>query len=116
MTDHQKWLDRAKFLAIVKDADAGDDVAKASFDLCVEMSRQVPAPWADTDPLAAERYLAARGASLEAAAANGRTFEARMRALIGLSTGKDPQTFAEIADWIANNVDDQPPCDDRRTP
>ncbi|TKA11734.1 hypothetical protein [Actinacidiphila oryziradicis] len=101
------WVERANFLAIAKETDLGegDEIAAATVDLMVEMETRIPAPWADTDPFVAERYLAARGASPAAATANAAEFEISMRALVGLGTGKPAETFDDIARWIETHVD-----------
>ncbi|MCQ4043847.1 hypothetical protein ACFOSC_26640 [Streptantibioticus rubrisoli] len=105
MTEPRVFVDRAKFLAAVQDLAQGDEIARASVDLMVEIESQIPAPWAESDPLIAERYLAARGASPTAAAANAAEFELHMRALVALATGKPVTEFSQIAEWIEQNID-----------
>lgn len=99
------YTERAQFLAAVQGLGEGDEIPQASVDLMVEIESQHPAPWADIDPFAAERYLASRGASPKAAAQNAAEFELKFRALIALSTGRPVQAFQEIADWINTHVD-----------
>jgi hypothetical protein len=107
MSDAGTWVERAEFLAAVQSVSEGDEIAAACFRLMVEMETKIPAPWAETDPFAAEFYLVARGASPAAAAANAVEFEVNMRAVVGLADGRPVTAFQEIADWIAANVDDQ---------
>jgi hypothetical protein len=99
------YTERAHFLAAVQDMGEGDEIPAAAFDLILEIESATPAPWAETDPLVAERYLAARGATPAVAAANAAEFELKFRAVIALSTGKPAQTFQDIADWIDTHVD-----------
>jgi hypothetical protein len=119
MSDADTWVERAEFLAAVQSVSEGDEIAAACFRLMVEMETKIPAPWAETDPfaaefylvargaspVAAEFYLVARGASPVAAAANAVEFEVNMRAVVGLANGRPVTDFQEIADWIAANVD-----------
>ncbi|MER5473741.1 hypothetical protein [Streptomyces sp. NPDC002685] len=99
------YTERARFLAAVKDMGEGDEIPAATFELILEIESKTPAPWAESDPLVAERYLAARGADPDVAAANAAEFELKFRAVIALSTGKPAQTFQDIADWIETHVD-----------
>lgn len=99
------YTERAQFLAAVHDMGQGAEIQDAALRLLVEFEAESPAPWADTDPFAAERYLAGRGAALEVAAANAAEFELHTRALYALTTGKPAQTFQELADWIKTHVD-----------
>lgn len=99
------YTERAQFLAAVQSMGDGDEIPAAAFELILEIESATPAPWADSDPLAAERYLVARGASPAAAAANGAEFELKFRAIFALGTGKPAQTFQDLTDWINNHVD-----------
>lgn len=108
MNNHADRLERARFLATVKDLGDRDQIPTMAFALVLELTEEYPAPWAESDPLAAERYLAARGASPAAAAANARAFEEQMRALFALHTGRYAETFDELADWISTHVDGGP--------
>lgn len=102
------YTERAQFLAAVQEMGEGDEIAEASFRLILEIESQIPAPWAASDPFAAERYLASRGAGPAVAAANAAEFELKFRALIALETGEPVRTFEEIADWISTRVDGAP--------
>ncbi|MER6435464.1 hypothetical protein ABT275_03745 [Streptomyces sp. NPDC001185] len=99
------FVERAQFLAAVKDMGEGDEIPDAAFQLFREIESQTSAPWAQSDPFAAERYLAGRGATLENAAANAAEFELSFRALYALATGKAAQSFEDIANWIEQRVD-----------
>ncbi|WP_306186926.1 hypothetical protein [Streptomyces sp. MK5] len=99
------YTERARFLAAVQDMGEGDEIPEAAYQLIREIEADTAAPWAQSDPLAAERYLAARGATAENAAANAAEFELSFRALYALATGKPAQSFQDIVDWIAKNVD-----------
>lgn len=99
------FLERALFLAAVKPMGEGDEIAEATFNLMVEMESNTPAPWAETDPHAAELYLVARGADPVAAAENAAEFEINFRAIVAMSTGEPARDFQQIADWIAEHVD-----------
>lgn len=101
MTRPLTYIERAAFLAAVKDIGEGDEIADATLDLIIEMTAGTSAPWADTDPLAAERWLVAQGATPERALANAEYFELHMRALVALTLGRPVETFAEIADFVA---------------
>lgn len=98
-------IERAQFLAAVNGLGEGDEIQQAAFELLCEIEDKTPAPWSQSDPFAAERYLAARGATPRAAAANAGHFELSMRALYGLATGARAQSFQDLADWIEKNVD-----------
>ncbi|MET8765824.1 hypothetical protein [Streptomyces sp. NPDC004658] len=98
-------IERAKFLAAVHELGQGDEIPQAALDLVCEAEAEISAPWAQSDPFAAERYLAARGATPKAATANAVEFELSMRALYALATGRRAETFQELADWIATYVD-----------
>ncbi|MGW4139385.1 hypothetical protein ACWELV_21720 [Streptomyces mirabilis] len=104
MTD-LTYTERAQFLAAVKDMGEGDEIPAAAFELILEIESKTPAPWAESDPLVAERYLVARGADPAVAAANAAEFELKFRAVITLGTGKPAQTFQDITDWIDTHVD-----------
>lgn len=99
------FVERAQFLAAVKDMGEGYEIPEAAFELMLEIEAKTPAPWADSDPFVAERFLVARGADPAVAAANATDFELKFRALFALSTGKPAQTFQDIAGWIEKNVD-----------
>jgi hypothetical protein len=99
------FLERAQFLAAVKPMGEGDEIAEATFNLMVEMESNTPAPWADTDPHAAELYLVSRGAAPATAAENAAEFEVNLRALIAMATGEPARDFQQITDWIAEHVD-----------
>ncbi|MFH8805510.1 hypothetical protein ACH4F6_39215 [Streptomyces sp. NPDC017936] len=99
------YTERAQFLAAVQGMGEGDEIPEACFRLVYEMESETAAPWAQSDPFAAERYLAARGATPKNAAANAAEFEVSMRALYALATGRPAQSFQDIADWIEQNVD-----------
>ncbi|MET7890624.1 hypothetical protein [Streptomyces mirabilis] len=105
MTKPISFVERAQFLATVKDMGEGDEIQEAAFQLIVDIESQTPAPWAETDPFAAERYLAARGTTPDLAAANAAEFELKFRALYALGTGKPANTFQDITDWINTHVD-----------
>ncbi|TKA13204.1 hypothetical protein [Actinacidiphila oryziradicis] len=107
MNEPNTWVERATFLAMAKETgmDNGDEIAAATVELMIEIETRTPAPWADSDPFAAERYLASRGASPAAATANAAEFEVSMRALTALGTGKPAETFDDIVRWIAEHVD-----------
>ncbi|MFM9652790.1 hypothetical protein [Streptomyces galilaeus] len=98
-------IERARFLVAVQGMGEGDEIPEACFHLLSETESEVEAPWVRSDPFAAERYLAARGATPKAAAANASEFEVSMRALYALATGERAQSFQDLADWIAKNVD-----------
>lgn len=102
------FVERAQFLAAVKDMGEGDEIPDAAFRLLVEIESKTPAPWSQSDPFVAERYLVARGATPAAAAANAADFEVKFRALVALGTGRPAQTFQDIADWINTHVDGAP--------
>ncbi|MFI0964653.1 hypothetical protein ACH4S8_25135 [Streptomyces sp. NPDC021080] len=102
------YIDRAQFLAAVKDLGEGDEIAAATFQLFQEMEASTPAPWADADPHAAEMYLVARGATPEAAAVNAAEFEVNFRAIVAMGTGEPVREFQQIVDWIAEHVDARP--------
>lgn len=99
------YTERAQFLAAVQGLGQGEEIQDAALGLLVEFESTSPAPWAGTDPFAAERYLAGRGATPKAAAANAAEFELQTRALYALATGKPAQSFEELADWIKTHVD-----------
>lgn len=101
-------IERARFLAAVHDMGEGDEIPEACLQLVVEIESELAAPWEQSDPFAAERYLAGRGATPKAAAANAAEFELSMRALYALATGKRAQSFQDLADWIEKNVDGTP--------
>ncbi|MFJ9020770.1 hypothetical protein ACIRPU_12420 [Streptomyces sp. NPDC102259] len=102
------YTERAQFLVVVHDMGEGDEIPEACFQLLSKAESDVEAPWARSEPFAAERYLAARGATPKAAAANAAEFELSMRALYALATGERAQSFQDLADWIAKNVDGTP--------
>ncbi len=106
MTKPLSYTERAQFLAAVVEMAEGEEIAAATFDLMVEMESNTPAPWADTDPHAAEIYLVSRGADPVVAAENAAEFEVKFRALIAMGTGEPVREFQQIADWIAEHVDD----------
>ncbi|MEV0183845.1 hypothetical protein AB0I54_31855 [Streptomyces sp. NPDC050625] len=99
------YIERAQFLATVQGMGEGDEIPQAAFELVREAESETAAPWAQSDPLAAERYLAARGATPKAATANAAEFELSMRALYALAKGTRAQSFQDLADWIETNVD-----------
>jgi hypothetical protein len=102
------YTDRALFLAAVKDLGEGDEIPAATFQLFLEMEASTPAPWAETDPHAAEMYLVARGADPAAAAENAAEFEVNFRAIVAMGTGEPVREFQQIADWIADHVGARP--------
>ncbi|TXS30755.1 hypothetical protein EAO71_20390 [Streptomyces sp. ms191] len=97
--------ERAKFFAAVHDIGHGDTVRDAAFRLAVEVVAQNPAPWAQAEPFAAERYLSGRGASPDAASRNAVEFEISMRTLYELATGTAPATFSDMVRWIETDLD-----------
>ncbi|MEU6098012.1 hypothetical protein [Streptomyces sp. NPDC047079] len=99
------YMERAQFLVAVQAMGEGDEIPEASYQLLREIESETAAPWAQSDPFAAERYLAAKGATPKAAAANAAEFELSMRALYALATGARAQSFQDLADWIEKNVD-----------
>lgn len=99
------YLERAEFLATVKTMGEGDEIAEAAFDLMVDIESRTPAPWAESDPFVAERYLADRGASPTAATRNAAEFEVSFRALYALSNGRPAETFQDLASFINTHVD-----------
>lgn len=102
------YVERAQFLAAVQEMGEGDEIAAATFALFREMESTTPAPWAATDPFAAERYLAARGAAPAVAAENAAEFELNFRALIAMATGEPVRDFQQITAWITEHVDASP--------
>lgn len=101
MSEPLSYTDRAYFLALVADMAEGDEVAEATVALAIEMTADAPAPWAATDPQAAEHWLIVHGATPVTAAANAARFELLMRALVGITLGRPVENFGEIAAWIA---------------
>ncbi|MFE3495301.1 hypothetical protein ACFXOS_19880 [Streptomyces sp. NPDC059175] len=97
--------ERAQFLATVQHLGQGEEIQEAALRLVIELEAEHPAPWAETDPFAAERYLASRGATPKAAASNAAEFELQARALYTLATGKPAQSFQDIVDWFKAHVD-----------
>ncbi|MFE7947377.1 hypothetical protein [Streptomyces sp. NPDC057426] len=97
--------ERAQYFAAVHNMGHGEEIRDQAFMLAVEVMAQTPAPWDETEPFAAERYLAARGATPSAAAQNAIGFELGMRALHALATGSIAMSFEEIARWIETSVD-----------
>lgn len=95
-------LERMQFLAAVQPITEVEELAEAALPIAVEVLGEEPAPWAVSDPLAAERYLAARGATPDVASdtANAAEFELTMRALYALYFGRPPQAFAQLAEWV----------------
>ncbi|WP_042400310.1 hypothetical protein [Streptacidiphilus carbonis] len=91
------------FLLAVQPLGVGDEIAEASYKLVLRMMQDNPAPWADDDPFAAERWLAAHGASPEIAAKNAAEFEVSARALTAIKLGYPPITFNEVAE-VFNEV------------
>jgi hypothetical protein len=102
------YMERARFLATVKDIGEGTEVADAALDLMIRLESSIQSPWAVTDPFAAERYLVARGADPDVASEEGVVFEIQMRALVSIGLGRPVQSFSEIAGWIAEHVDTTP--------
>jgi hypothetical protein len=105
VTESISFVERAQFLATVKDMGEGNEIPDATFALVTEIESMVPAPWAVSDPFVAERYLVARGTDPAVAAANAAEFELKSRALFALSTGRPAETFQDIADWTTTHVD-----------
>ncbi|MFG3235008.1 hypothetical protein ACGFZG_25030 [Streptomyces antibioticus] len=105
MTTAMSYTERALFLAAVKDLGEGDEIMAATYDLFVDMAASTPAPWADTDPHAAELYLVSRGTDPAVAAAGAAEFEVNFRAIVAMGTGEPVHDFRQIADWIAEHVD-----------
>ncbi|GFH38877.1 hypothetical protein [Streptomyces pacificus] len=98
-------IERAQFLAAVQDLGQDEEIQEAARRLVLEIEAESPAPWAESDPFAAERYLASRGATPKAAASNAAEFELQSRALYALATGKLAQSFQDIANWFRTHVD-----------
>ncbi|MFD5370792.1 hypothetical protein [Streptomyces sp. NPDC127103] len=97
--------ERAQYFAAVHSLGYGDTVRDAAFRLAVEVVSENPAPWAETEPFAAERYLSGRGASPVAASSNAVEFETCMRVLFELANGVGPTTFEELTQWVETHVD-----------
>ncbi|MFI6105808.1 hypothetical protein [Streptomyces sp. NPDC051310] len=99
------YTERAQFLAAVNGLGEGSEIQDAALRLVAEVAAETPAPWAEPDPLAAERYLAARGATPTAAAQNAAEFEVNLRAIYAIATGKFAESFEDLARWIETHVD-----------
>ncbi|MGW6243833.1 hypothetical protein [Streptomyces roseolus] len=97
--------ERAQYFAAVHNLGHGEEIRDEAFMLAVQVMAETPAPWGETEPFAAERYLAARGATPTAASENAISFEICMRALQALATGNIAMTFDELTRWIETNVD-----------
>lgn len=78
----------------------GDERNEAAVELTKRMI-DPRAPWADTDPEVAARWLAARGADVDQALAGAAEFEHAGRALFALQHGREAETFAELAAYVA---------------
>jgi hypothetical protein len=73
-----------------------DAVSSAAFDAVRRMIDLQPSPWTDSDPYAADRYLATTfGRSVRRA--DAAEFEADARSLFAITTGRYANTFAELA-------------------
>lgn len=77
----------------------GDDRNEAGYELAKDLIG-VRAPWADSDPGAAERWLVSRGASVDQAIANAAEFEHGVRALYALRYQHQPATFEALAAYL----------------
>ncbi|MFI0825693.1 hypothetical protein ACH4Q7_14695 [Streptomyces roseolus] len=98
-------IERARYFAAVHNLGHGEEIHDEVFMFAVEVMAGTSAPWDETEPFAAERYLAARGATPADASENAVGFELCMRALYALSTGSIAMSFNEIASWIETHVD-----------
>lgn len=90
--------EQVDFLLAVQPLGVGDEIASATYQLVRRMMSENPAPWSDTEPFAAERWLAAHGASAAVAARNAAEFEVSARALVALKLGRPAATFDELAE------------------
>jgi len=99
-------LMHAEFLTVVQPLGVGDEISAAAYRLVRQMMLDTPAPWADTDPLAAERWLAAHGASPAVAARNAAEFEVSARALVALKLGCPVLSFDVLAEHFADFLTD----------
>ncbi|MFF7180166.1 hypothetical protein [Streptomyces sp. NPDC008121] len=97
--------ERAQFYAAAHHLGHGDAIRHEAFMLVVEVMAQDPSPWHESDPFAAERYLAGRGATPAVAAERAAAFELSMRALYGLATGTIATSFDEVAAWLEADED-----------
>lgn len=94
-----------QFLALRRDAfavqamPAGDQRNKSAYALAKAIIGP-RAPWADTDPEVAARWLASRGAGIDQALAGAAEFEHSLRGLYALQYGEDAPTFEALAAYI----------------
>lgn len=83
-----------------------DENRWAASDAFYEMAKEVmalsPAPWADEDPTAAERYLIGRGARPEVARKSAAEFELNFRTLYAIEYQREASSFEDIARFCDN--------------
>lgn len=83
-----------------------DENRWAASDAFYEMAKEAmalsPAPWADEDPTAAERYLVGRGTRPELARKNAAEFELNFRTLYAIEYLREAESFEDIARFCDN--------------
>lgn len=85
VNDENRWAASDSFYGMAKEA--------------VALS---PAPWAEEDPTAAERYLLSRGARPELARKNAAEFELNFRTLYAIEYRREAESFEDIARFCDN--------------
>lgn len=69
------------------------------FEITKRALRLTATAWADTDPVAAERYLVSRGVQPDAARTRAADFELSFRALYALSFQQEANSFQDLIDF-----------------
>lgn len=74
-------------------------MSEAAYQVVIQLARTTETPWSQTDPHAAELYIATRSTTALTPAV-AREFEISGRALFALAHGRWPDTFAELATYL----------------
>lgn len=92
---------RLELVASLANDDNRPEASAATYEIVKDLFSREPSPWAISDPTAAQRYLVACGASVEAAQRTAPEFELGMRALYAMSCGQEAEFFDDIARFCA---------------
>jgi hypothetical protein len=88
---------RIGLIASLANQDNRWQASDATFETLKDLYAVVPAPWAQNDPTATQRYLIACGAPAETAMLAAPEFERGMRTLYAMTRFKEPESFEDLA-------------------
>jgi hypothetical protein len=97
MTELNVLHEKAELIASLANDENRWAACDAAYELTKEAVGLTPAPWAEDDPAAPERYLLARGTAPHLARKNAAEFELNFRALYLIEYRREAESFDDIA-------------------